>query len=135
MFLEESIPMKGRMIHHPDTSIPPESQLYDAKTGQVGHSLGRPILNQRLLEALPPQVAIRFKTKLSRLDLSRRVAWGVASEGGKSYSLGDDKGKQATSGAGAGASEEDKEGTKFDLVIGADGSWSKVRQEMMRIER
>jgi 2-polyprenyl-6-methoxyphenol hydroxylase-like FAD-dependent oxidoreductase len=24
---------------------------------------------------------------------------------------------------------------EFDLVIGCDGSWSKVRQEMMKVER
>jgi kynurenine 3-monooxygenase len=30
---------------------------------------------------------------------------------------------------------EDAEGTAFDLVIGCDGSWSKVRSEMMRVER
>ena len=92
MFLEASIPLKGRMIHHPDTAIPPESQLYDPKTGQVGHSLGRPILNQRLLEALPSEVSIRFQTKLSRVDFRKRVAWAIAAEGGKAYTLGDDKG-------------------------------------------
>ena len=30
---------------------------------------------------------------------------------------------------------EDEEGTAFDLVVGCDGSWSKVRSEMMRVER
>lgn len=128
MFLQESIPLKGRMIHHPTSSIAPESQLYDPKTGQVGHSLGRPILNQRLLEALPRDVSIRFHTKLSRVDFRKRVAWGVAAEGGKAYTLGDDKGGSAQGG-------EDADGTAFDMVVGADGSWSKVRQEMMRVER
>ena len=31
--------------------------------------------------------------------------------------------------------DEDGEGTSFDLVIGCDGSWSKVRSEMMRVVR
>lgn len=130
MFLAESIPMKGRMIHHPDPSTPPESQLYDPKTGQAGHSLGRPILNQRLVEALPDAVAMRFRTKLSRVDFHKRLAWGVRAEGGKTYQLGDDKGK-----APASVAEEDAEPTAFDLIVGSDGSWSRVRQEMMRIER
>ena len=133
MFLEESIPLKGRMIHHPNTSIPPESQLDDPKTGQVGHSLGRPILNQRLVEALPSDVTIRFQTKLSRVDFRKRVAWGIQAEGGKTYTLGDDKGD--SQGKGKAAATEDAEGTGFDLIVGADGSWSKVRQEMMRVER
>lgn len=131
MFLAESIPLKARMIHPPSTSLSPESQLYDPKTGQVGHSLGRPILNQRLLEALPSDVTIRFHTKLSRVDFRRRTAWGVRAEGGGAYTLGDDKGDKGKAGQG----KEDEEETRFDLIVGADGSWSKVRQEMMRVER
>lgn len=30
---------------------------------------------------------------------------------------------------------ENEDGTAFDLVIGCDGSWSKVRSAMMRVER
>lgn len=33
------------------------------------------------------------------------------------------------------STEDEDEGTAFDLVIGCDGSWSKVRTAMMRAER
>jgi kynurenine 3-monooxygenase len=137
MLQRESIPMKGRMIHHVSPDQPPSSQIYDPRGGQVGYSLSRPILNQRLVEALPSDVKIRFKTKLSRIDLKKRLAWGIGAEGGKAYKLGDEAGGSTgdKSDGRKEVAEEDSKGTGFDLVVGADGSWSKTRSEMMRVER
>lgn len=137
MLQAESIPMKGRMIHHLSPTVSPESQLYDPRGGQVGHSLSRPILNQRLVEALPDGVKTRFRTKLSRIDFRKRLAWGRGAEGGKAYKLGDEAGgsRGDSSDGKKEQAGEDQEGTSFDLVVGADGSWSKVRSEMMHVER
>lgn len=125
------------MIHHVSPNQAPSSQIYDPRGGQVGYSLSRPILNQKLVEALPEDVKIRFKTKLSRIDFKKRRAWGIGAEGGKAYKLGDEAGGSAGDGSDGKktVAEEDKEGTGFDLVVGADGSWSKTRSEIMRVER
>lgn len=136
--------MKGRMIHH--ASGQEESQLYDPIRGQCINSISRPVLNQRLLEALPQGIDIRFETKLARIDFRSRTAWGASTskkskvqpgqENEDGQVGGGEKGEHAT---GKKQREEkdtvDEEGTRFDLVIGCDGSWSKVRSEMMRVER
>ncbi|OCF33318.1 kynurenine 3-monooxygenase [Kwoniella heveanensis BCC8398] len=109
-FQNEAIPMKGRMIHHTDGKQ--ESQLYDPINGQCINSIGRPLLNQRLVESLPDTIKLRFNTKLSRIDFDRKQAYGSSPE----------------------YKEADDIGTGFDLIIGADGSWSKVRTAMMRME-
>ncbi|WWC58433.1 kynurenine 3-monooxygenase [Kwoniella dejecticola CBS 10117] len=110
-FQNEAIPMKGRMIHHVDGKQ--ESQIYDPINGQCINSIGRPLLNQRLVESLPPSIKIRFQTKLSRVDLDTKIAYGSSPE----------------------QKDADEHGTPFDLIIGCDGSWSKVRTSMMRMER
>ncbi len=140
-FLDEAIPMKGRMIHHPATSGSvverEESQVYDTKRGQCINSISRPILNQRLLEALPEGIQIRFETKLDKVDFRRRMAWGKYSGKGKKRpgEEDDDGAIASTKGTKVDEGGVDIEGTAFDLIIGADGSWSKVRSEMMRVER
>jgi kynurenine 3-monooxygenase len=131
----EAIPMYGRMIHHLDGHL--ESQSYDPIGGQAGWSISRPVLNQRLVEALPDNITFRFNTKLGHIDFRKRVAYGVGvakkvapgQEDDDGRIAGDGKVKEYKSG------EEDREGTGFDLVIGCDGTWSKVRSEMMRAER
>nr|XP_019014790.1 kynurenine 3-monooxygenase [Kwoniella pini CBS 10737]OCF53571.1 kynurenine 3-monooxygenase [Kwoniella pini CBS 10737] len=111
-FQNEAIPMKGRMIHHVNGKQ--ESQIYDPINGQCINSIGRPLLNQRLVESLPDAIKIRFQTKLSRVDLNNKIAFAQNAKG-------EDK--------------EDESGTPFDLIIGCDGSWSKVRTSIMRMER
>ncbi|RXK35051.1 kynurenine 3-monooxygenase [Tremella mesenterica] len=106
--INESIPMASRMIHHLDGHT--EAQAYDPIHGWHSNSISRPVLNQRLVEALPLEIKMRFNTKLSRLDLHSRKAYFT--EHG-----------------------EEEEVKDFDLIIGADGTWSKVRQEMKRVER
>lgn len=134
--------MKGRMIHHVDGQQ--ESQVYEPIRNQCINSISRPILNQRLVESLPPTVEARFNTKLSRLDLKKRLAWGKhasakvqpgqehdnAQVGGEAGGQGKDRKKQTQTEGG-----EDSQPTAFDLVIGCDGSWSRVRSEMMRVDR
>jgi 2-polyprenyl-6-methoxyphenol hydroxylase-like FAD-dependent oxidoreductase len=138
--LDEAIPMKGRMIHHPASGSSvekEESQLYDAKRGQCINSISRPILNQRLLEALPEGIKIRFETKLDRVDFTKRLAWGKRSGKGKKRPGQEDDDGAVGSPAALQTDDRgvDQDGTGFDLIIGADGSWSKVRSEMMRVER
>ncbi|WWD09231.1 kynurenine 3-monooxygenase [Kwoniella europaea PYCC6329] len=137
-FQKEAIPMKGRMIHHVDGKQ--ESQIYDPINGQCINSIGRPLLNQRLVESLPAQIKIRFQTKLSRVDLNHRIAYGYRAEKEKKDVVtGEehDDGRIAggNSEKGKTESKEDEHGTKFDLIIGCDGSWSKVRTSMMRMDR
>jgi kynurenine 3-monooxygenase len=136
--------MKGRMIHH--ASGQEESQLYDPIRGQCINSISRPVLNQRLLEALPEGIDVRFETKVSRIDFRSRTAWGAGTgkrgqvqpgqENEDGQVGGGEKGEHAR-GKNQRAEKDtvDAEGTRFDLVIGCDGSWSKVRSEMMRVER
>ncbi|ODO07320.1 kynurenine 3-monooxygenase [Cryptococcus wingfieldii CBS 7118] len=125
-FLEEAIPMKGRMIHHTDGKE--ESQLYDPIHGQCINSISRPILNQRLVQALPEGIKTRFNTKLEHLDFKAKRAYASTSKEG--VVPGEEAGEeQKVTGKARG------EGTAFDLVIGCDGSWSKVRAAMMRIDR
>jgi len=145
-FLQEAIPMKGRMIHHVDGKQ--DSQIYDPIHLQCINSISRPILNQRLLESLPSNIKIRFSTKLSRLDLNTRRAYGSSPEakrplpgqehddgriGGEQG--GDSKDSSSRKGKGKQVVHEDGDATPFDLIVGCDGSWSKVRSEMMRVQR
>ncbi|WVQ71023.1 kynurenine 3-monooxygenase [Cryptococcus sp. DSM 104548] len=126
-FLEEAIPMRGRMIHHTDGKE--ESQLYDPIHGQCINSISRPILNQRLVQALPEGIKTRFNTKLERLDFKTKRAYASASKDGAVT------GEEAGEGHKESGTLREEEGTAFDLVIGCDGSWSKVRAAMMRIDR
>lgn len=123
MLLAESIPMPSRLIHHLDGHT--EAQAYDPLAGQCSNSISRSILNQRMVELLPPEVETRFNTKLTRVDFVNGTAHGVTTDRG----------------AGLGEETEDAKETDtvvvstFDLIVGADGSWSKVRAEMMRTQR
>jgi len=116
------------------------------------NSISRPILNLRLVEALPKEIELRFNTKVSRVDFSKREAYGSSSGKesdvvpGEEHDDGSIGGKQMGKDVdehpgshhrrkGKDKMVEDKDGTAFDLIIGCDGSWSKVRAEMMRVER
>ena len=105
-------------------------------------------MNQRLVESLPSEIATRFNIKLSRIDFKSRRAYASSPPSSVSQSV---PGQEASQSQGTGGDlektghgskgkaksswNEDEEGTAFDLVIGCDGSWSKVRSEMMRVER
>jgi len=83
---------------------------------------------------------------LSRIDFKSRKAYALSLPKSKSVPGQEEPQTQGTGGdlekTGHGSKgkaknnwTEDEEGTAFDLVIGCDGSWSKVRSEMMRVER
>lgn len=117
---------------------------------QCINSISRPILNQRLVEALPSDIKARFNVKLSRIDFKSRRAYALArsspnkkadsvpgQEEAQTQGTGGKLEKTGHGSRGKAASNwvEDEDGTAFDLVVGCDGSWSKVRSEMMRVER
>lgn len=114
---------------------------------QCINSISRPILNQRLVESLPTYIKTRFDIKLSRIDFKSRRAYGLSRPGRPASVPGQEESQtQGTGGdleqTGHGSKGkaksswvEDEDGTPFDLVVGCDGSWSKVRSEMMRVER
>lgn len=76
------------------------------------NSLSRALLSIRMIRHLPSDITARFNTKLSYIDWNSNTA----------HTSSKDPSKPSIS-------------TQFDLVIGCDGSWSKVRQEMARVER
>jgi len=125
LLLSESIPMPSRMIHHLDGRM--EAQLYDPLRGNCSNSISRSVLNQRLIEALPEGIDIKFNTKLMHVDFDTNTAYGVATARGAGI------GEETAEGAADLAS--DKIQSKFDLIVGADGSWSKVRGETIRAQR
>ncbi|ORX35971.1 hypothetical protein BD324DRAFT_629714 [Kockovaella imperatae] len=139
-FLNMSIPMKGRMIHHGIGKE--ESQLYDPIRNQSIRSCSRPLLNQKLVEALPSDIQLHFNTKVLRIDFEAKVAYGSSRRA--SGTVPGDEHVPGPSSASAGPSRPPSRNsrrtggelvTPFDLVIGCDGCWSKVRSEMMRAER
>lgn len=109
-FVENAVPMKGRMIH--DTAGNLDSQLYD-RDGQCINSIDRDLLNESLLgEALKSDnVQVHFTHKLMNVDFDARVI------------------KFSNGGTGEDVS------VAFDFCVGADGSYSAVRRQMMRVVR
>ncbi|KAI0780809.1 FAD/NAD-P-binding domain-containing protein [Trametes elegans] len=109
-FLSTVIPMRGRMIHDARGRL--ESQPYD-RDGQAINSIGRAFLNEDLLkEALAvPGIRVFFEHKVLSIDFDR-----------KRLSVRDV----------AAAKDVD---VPFDFCIGADGSYSIVRRQLMRVVR
>jgi 2-polyprenyl-6-methoxyphenol hydroxylase-like FAD-dependent oxidoreductase len=139
-FLDNVIPMRARMIHDSDGNL--DSQPYD-RNGQVGiifpldsprahalvprlsyplnflvlekciNSIDRALLNQGLLdEALAVKsVHVFFQHKAVSIDFDGRVISLLDASTGKEVERG------------------------FDLCIGADGSYSIVRRQLMRVVR
>ncbi|KZV79647.1 hypothetical protein EXIGLDRAFT_756833, partial [Exidia glandulosa HHB12029] len=107
-FMDTVIPMRGRMIH--DAKGRQSSQLYDT-SGQCINSIDRALLNEGLLNevAACPDVTLRFQHKLSTADYDRRELVFQTPSG--------------------------TELVAFDFCIGADGSYSNVRRQMMRFVR
>ncbi|KAH9901049.1 FAD/NAD-P-binding domain-containing protein [Cubamyces lactineus] len=109
-FLSTVIPMRGRMIH--DTQGRLDSQPYD-RDGQCINSIGRAFLNEDLLkEALAvPDIRVFFEHKVTSIDFDRR--------------------KMTVRNVDA---AEDVD-VSFDFCVGADGSYSIVRRQLMRVVR
>ncbi|KIJ16812.1 kynurenine 3-monooxygenase [Paxillus involutus ATCC 200175] len=109
-FLQTVIPMRGRMIH--DILGNQHSQQYD-KDGQCINSIDRALLNEGLLEeaSAVPNIRLFFKHKVLSVDFDDRT-----------MIIRDIN------------SETDVRVT-FHLCIGADGSYSIIRRQLMRVVR
>ncbi|KAK0725190.1 kynurenine 3-monooxygenase [Lasiosphaeris hirsuta] len=109
-----TIPMRGRMLHlrKRNGSLAEESQDYDAH-GRSILAIDRGGLNKRLLDILEemPNVKFLFNHKLTRADLEKKRAWFHVREADTLIEV------------------------DFDLMIGADGAHSAVRQQMMKFTR
>jgi kynurenine 3-monooxygenase len=141
-FLQTVIPMKGRMVHHPNGSQ--ESQLYD-RDGQVGlflhsypffpsigynrpaadlcplvflfpqciNSIDRALLNESLLDeaSSSPNIRLFFQHKVQFVDFDKKIMTVLDVPSGAPRSI------------------------EFDFCIGADGSYSVIRRQMMKVIR
>ncbi|KAL4068013.1 hypothetical protein J3A83DRAFT_4359851 [Scleroderma citrinum] len=109
-FLQAAIPMRGRMIH--DVNGKQHSQLYD-KDGQCIYSIDRALLNETLLHEISAigNTRLFFKHKVVAIDFDNR-----------SMIIRDID------------SEKDIR-VNFYFCIGADGSYSIVRRQLMRVVR
>lgn len=104
-----SVVMRGRVIHSPDGET--RFQPYGKNGGEVLHSIDRNELNGLLLDHAErhPQVQLHFEHRLTGIDKQRRE---LEIESG---------------------SERRLERPRW--VVGADGAFSRARQEMQRGER
>ncbi|KAG1756543.1 uncharacterized protein EDB91DRAFT_1093247 [Suillus paluster] len=109
-FLQTVIPMRGRMIHDRHGNL--QSQLYD-RNGQCINSIDRALLNEELLEEASalPNIRLTFKRKVISADFDQRVLVLRDADSGTDVRV------------------------NFDLCIGADGSYSTIRRQLMRVVR
>src|SRR5262245_48791450 len=107
--LRTSVVMRGRMIHHLDASL--TFQPYGKDETQVLHSVSRAGLNRLLVEAAAryPGVRMHFDHRCVGADL--------------------DAGTLDFQHAGV------TKQVRADVIVGADGAYSTVRQAMQRRER
>ncbi|XP_075212519.1 kynurenine 3-monooxygenase cn [Lycorma delicatula] len=105
---DNSIPMKGRMIHKRDGQL--TEILYDALENKCIHSVGRKFLNEKLITAAEKNknVKFNFNHKLVHADLETNIMEFEIGESGERITV------------------------HADLIIGADGAHSAVRREMMK---
>ena len=104
--LTQALPMKGRMIHSLTGDL--HFQPYGAKDSDCIYSLSRTVLNQILLTAAEKtgNISIRFHQKVLNLDLTKPQIWMRDEATGDTSTL------------------------VPDIIIGADGSYSIVRNEL-----
>ncbi|KAJ7452516.1 hypothetical protein B0H11DRAFT_2073793 [Mycena galericulata] len=109
-FLQTVIPMKGRMIHHPNGTQ--DSQLYD-RDGQCINSIDRSLLNESLLDeaSSSPNIRLFFQHKVQFVDFDRKTLTVLDVPSGAPRSV------------------------EFDFCVGADGSYSVIRRQMMKVVR
>lgn len=109
-FLQTVIPMRGRMIHDRQGNL--QSQPYD-KDGQCINSIDRTLLNEGLLEeaSATPNIHLNFEHKVLSADFDQRVLFLRDGNSGTDVRV------------------------KFDLCIAADGSYSIIRRQLMRVVR
>ena len=114
--LAVGIPMRGRMIH--DLNGRTVFQPYGTAADHANHSVSRAELNIALLNAAAalPNVEFRFGMKCAGLDPESGIATFVDS--GDAHP---ESGRRENAGG--------------DVIIGADGAFSAVRQEIQRQDR
>ncbi|KAJ3049040.1 kynurenine 3-monooxygenase, mitochondrial precursor [Rhizophlyctis rosea] len=104
--LKTAIPMKGRMIHSLDGEL--TSQPYGV-FGEHINSIDRKLLNEHLLNSADAlsNVHTHFEHEMTQCDFDSKAVSFMKIDGTKVT-------------------------VKADLIIGADGAYSRVRQQMMR---
>ncbi len=115
--LRDGIAMPGRMIHRPvdpaTGRVPPVVfQPYSANPGDANYSVSRSALNLSLLHAAAAHDNVSLHFDMTCLDVD-------PAEGTIDFHDGDDLHHRMTA----------------DLVIGADGAYSAVRQRLVRMDR
>ncbi|KAH8277715.1 hypothetical protein KR018_004192, partial [Drosophila ironensis] len=108
--LATAIPMRGRMLH--DTRGRTRVVLYDPCTKQCLYSVGRRKLNEVLLDACDelPNIQCHFNHKLSNANL-----------------------KEGTMQFSRRLAGEENVSASADLIVGCDGAFSSVRQQLVRL--
>lgn len=109
--LKTAIPMQGRMMHSPRGEL--AFQPYGIKPGHVINSVSRAVLNVALLNAAEanPNVRIAFGQRCAGVDLeTATVSLADIRTGAVSVACG-------------------------DVLVGADGAFSSVRAQMLRLDR
>lgn len=111
--LERVIPMRGRMVHPPSVGAEPVFQAYSANPQEAINSVSRSGLNLTLLEAAGEraEVELRFDSRCDHVDLDAGIAEFFDTKAGR------------------------VERIAADLIVGADGAFSAVRQAMMKVGR
>jgi len=109
--LRDALPMRGRMIHAPDSSL--AFQPYSKNPGDAINSVSRARLNLSLIEAAAalPNLVMHFDCACTDLDIERNEAIFT----------------DTTTGATRRAAP--------DLVVGADRAYSAIRQRLQKQER
>lgn len=123
--------MYGRMIHSGSIHDPGEAQDYDPVHGRFIRSVDRAQLNRALLDACEARedVEMLFGHKLVGMELDGCEGAGVR------FEVYEEMQGEAEGGGRPGTRGRVKKGETevvVDLVVGADGAHSKVRDMMMR---
>ncbi|MBO4207177.1 FAD-dependent oxidoreductase [Micromonospora echinofusca] len=104
--LKRSVPMRGRVVHSPDGTV--AFQPYGVREHEILHSVLRDELIALVVDAAEAEPAVRFHfdMRLLRLDRDRATVEVAPTDGGEPVTV------------------------TGDLVVGADGVFSTVRQQM-----
>lgn len=104
--LSKVIPMTGRMIHDLEGNL--QSQNYGLNGTEAINSIDRSYLNELLLNEVEKKgIELKFNHKLEKLDLKGKPTLVFSND----------------------------ETVETDFIIGADGSFSKVRQNLQKFTR
>lgn len=105
--LSTAVQMPGRMVHGTDGSL--SFHPYGTADHEVLYSVRRRVLNSMLIDAVEEygNVELNFDAKLTALDVENGIAWFVSERTGVETSA------------------------KADLIVGADGVYSVVRQHLL----